>query len=69
MTPVKNDNFYKNFTSIILTLISIFGVFSVILLVNVNNKLNRVITENAVQDQKIQTLQAEVAELKLTHRF
>jgi len=64
MITIKNPDFYKTLNTVLLSFISIFGVFSLILLINVNEKLNTVIKDQAVNTEKIHRLERDFAEIK-----
>lgn len=62
---IQKDNFYKNITTILLTVIAIFGVYSLILLNTVNQKLNDLKTNQAIQNTRMERAERDIERLKI----
>lgn len=60
----QKDNFYRNMTNILLTLIAIFGIFSIMLLINVNIKLNDIAIEQAIHKEKYINLDSRLTKIE-----
>ena len=64
MTSRQENNFHRNLTTVLLSVIAIFGVYSMVLLTTVNNKLNALQQTQAVQQEKINTLDKRLTKLE-----
>lgn len=64
MTERQSDKFHRNLSTILLTVISIFGISSVALLLNINKQLNSITVEQAVQKEKHNTLTDRVIKIE-----
>ena len=53
------DNFYKNLTNILLSIIAIFGTYSLIVLTNVNSKMNSQTLQITLLQQQLNIHQKE----------
>jgi cell division protein FtsB len=64
MTDRQKDEFHKHLTTVLLSVIAIFGVYSLILLSNVNRKLNDLANEQTRQQTKMEWLSDRVTKLE-----
>ena len=64
MSKEEKDGFYRNLSTFLLSFVSIFGVLSVVLLININGKLNMVITDLAVEQVKTEANSKAIVENK-----
>ena len=64
MNTTKVDNFHRNLTTILLSVIAIFGVYSLIVLNSVNKKLNDLAKDQAVQEKVIESLDKRLTKLE-----
>lgn len=65
MVAQQKDNFYRNLSTVLLSVIAIFGIFSIALLININSKLNTLTVEQAVQKNELNTLKEKVDKLEI----
>lgn len=63
-TTQQKDSIYRLINSILLTLITVFGVFSLTLLVNLNKKVSNIITKQEVQNEKNKNFETRLVKVE-----
>lgn len=64
MTASQKESTHKTLNSILLSVISIFGVFSLVLLISLNSKVNEIAIGQAVIKNELKSLDRRVTHLE-----